>query len=76
MTDERALNAAIETVRNRNIATLELAIKVGIEAYLAALAHPAPATVESAKPPRRDDPFRPAVDVDADDDYYPSREED
>lgn len=39
-------------------------------------AHPAPATVESAKPPRRDDPFRPAVDVDADDDYYPSREED
>lgn len=39
-------------------------------------AHPAPATVESANPTRRDDPFRPAVDVDADDDYYPSREED
>ena len=25
---------------------------------------------------RRDDPLRPAIDVDADDDYYPSREDD
>lgn len=35
----------------------------------------APASAPGSGVARRDDPFRPAVDVDADDDYYPSRED-
>lgn len=37
MIDESALNEAIETVRNRDISTLDLAIEVAIKAYLTSL---------------------------------------
>lgn len=81
-----ALRAAVEVAlaichqKGYGVALSANAEDTFVNALLPVAALSSPATPEPVSPAGevvwRDDPFRPAVDVDADDDYYPSREDD